>query len=50
MPEVKTEIKSGIPSGFEKCYMFSDNGKVFDVFYNPKEKDPLKAYIKVEVK
>lgn len=44
MPEKK------IPDGYEKHFIISDNGKTFDVYYNPKEKDSLKAYIKVEVK
>ena len=39
-----------IPEGYEKHYMITDNGKVYDVYYNPKEKDSLKAYIKIEVK
>ena len=39
-----------IPDGFEKHFMINDNGKVFDVYYNPKEKDSLKAYLKIEVK
>lgn len=34
------------PSGYEKCYMVVEDGKTVEVFYNPKEKDPLKAYIK----
>jgi len=39
-----------IPDGYEKHYIINENGKVFDVYYNPKEKDPLKAYLKVEVR
>mgnify|MGYP001616065151 CR=1 FL=1 len=39
-----------IPDGYEKHFMDKQDGKVFDVYYNPKEKDPIKAYIKVEVK
>ncbi len=35
-----------IPEGYEKCYSV-DN---YDVYYNPKEKDSIKAYIKIEVK
>ena len=39
-----------IPDGYEKQYMFTENNKAYDVFYNPKEKDVSKAYIKVECK
>ena len=39
-----------IPDGYEKHFMINDNGKVFDVYYNPKEKDSIKAYMKIEVK
>lgn len=39
-----------IPEGYEKHYMMIDGSKVYDVYYNPKEKDSLKAYIKIEVK
>ena len=41
MPEKK------IPEGYEKCYALDDK---CDVYYNPKEKDSIKAYIKIEVK
>lgn len=39
-----------IPEGYEKHFMITEESKVYDVYYNPKEKDPLKAYLKVEVK
>jgi hypothetical protein len=39
-----------IPDGYEKHFMINDDKKVFDVYYNPNEKDSLKAYIKIEVK
>ncbi len=39
------EIKSKIPDGYEKCYTLEDGS---DVYYNPKEKDSLKAYLKIE--
>jgi hypothetical protein len=39
-----------IPDGYEKHYIMNDGVKVFDVYYNPKEIDSSKAYIKVEVK
>ena len=39
-----------IPDGYEKHYIMNDSDKVYDVYYNPKEKDVSKAYIKVEVK
>lgn len=39
-----------IPKGYEKCYMFVEDGKTVEVYYNPNEKDSLKAYIKIEVK
>ena len=38
------------PDGYEKLFIMNDGGKIFDVYYNPKEKDSLKAYIKIEVK
>ena len=41
------EIKSKIPEGYEKCYTLDDKS---EVYYNPNEKDSLKAYIKIEVK
>lgn len=31
---------------YQKCYMVVDDGKTIEVFYNPNEKDPLKAYQK----
>ena len=34
-----------IPDGYIKCYTLED-GSV--VYYNPKEKDSLKAYLKIE--
>ena len=37
---------SNIPKGYDKCYMAFEDGKTVEVFYNPTEKDPLKAYIK----
>jgi len=43
-----TNEKSEIPNGFVKCSSFTEEGKKFTLFYNPKEKDPLKAYIKKE--
>ena len=46
MPSVKAEI----PKGYQKHYIMNDNDKVYDVYYNPDEKDNLKAYLKVEVK
>ena len=39
-----------IPKGYEKHYIMNDDTKSYDVYYNPNEKDPLKAYIKVEIK
>ena len=39
-----------IPDGYHKQFIMNDGDKVFDVYYNPNEKDSLKAYIKVEVK
>lgn len=38
-----------IPTGYKKHFMITENGKVFDVYYNPNEKDSLKAYLKIEV-
>ena len=35
-----------IPDGYVKCY----TDDKYDVYYNPNEKDSLKAYIKIEVK
>lgn len=35
-----------IPKGYEKHYMVVEDGVTFEVYYNPTEKDPLKAYIK----
>ena len=40
--------KEKVPTGYEKCYSIVEDGKTFEVFYNPKEKDSLKAYIKKE--
>lgn len=37
-------------SDYIKHYTVTEDGKVFDVLYNPKEKDASKAYKKVEVK
>ena len=39
------EIKSKIPEGYEKCY----TDDKCDVYYNPKEKETSKAYLKIEV-
>ena len=39
-----------IPDGYQKHFIINDDGKTYDVYYHPKEKDPLKAYLKVEVK
>lgn len=39
-----------IPKGYEKHFMINDDGKVFDVYYNPNEKSTDKAYLKIEVK
>ena len=39
-----------IPDGYEKHFIINDDNKIFDVYYNAKEKDVSKAYIKVEVK
>jgi len=39
---------SEIPKDFVKCSSFVEDGKKFTLYYNPKEKDPLKAYIKKE--
>ncbi len=39
-----------IPKGYEKLFIMNDDGKVYDVYYNPTEKDSLKAYLKIEVK
>lgn len=39
-----------VPDGYEKCYISNESPKVFDIYYNPNEKDSSKAYIKVEVK
>ena len=39
-----------IPDGYQKHFIINDDGKAFDVYYNPKEKDVSKAYLKVEVK
>ena len=41
MPEKK------IPEGYIKCGSLDDK---HDIYYNPNEKDSLKAYIKIEVK
>ena len=41
------EIKSKIPDGYDKCYVLEDGSTVY---YNPKEKDSLKAYLKIEDK
>jgi hypothetical protein len=40
--------KQKVPTEFEKCYLIVEDGKTFEVFYNPTEKDSLKAYIKKE--
>ena len=48
--EPKNEFKKNIPKGYEKLFMITDDKRVYDVFYNPKEKDPIKAYLKIEVK
>jgi len=39
-----------VPEGYLKHFMITEDSKVYDVYYNPNEKDSLKAYIKVEVK
>ena len=39
-----------IPDGYQKQYIMNEDGKAYDVYYNPTEKDPIKAYIKVEIK
>lgn len=36
--------------GFMKVSMWVEDGKTVELFYNPKEKDPLKAYRKEVVK
>ena len=50
MLEAKPEIKSKIPDGYLKHYTINEDSKVFDIYYNPNEKDSLKAYLKIEVK
>lgn len=35
---------------YNKCYSILDNGVLYNILYNPKEKDASKAYIKVEAK
>ena len=44
MPEKK------IPDGYQKHFIITEDSKVYDVYYNPNEKDSLKAYLKIEVK
>lgn len=39
-----------IPNGYEKHYMITEDKHVFDIYYNPQEKDVSKAYLKIEVK
>jgi thioredoxin-like negative regulator of GroEL len=39
-------MSKDIPKGYVKAYMVFEDGKPVEVFYNPEEKDPLKAYIK----
>ena len=46
---IKSDFKK-IPDGYDKCYIINEDGKVFDVYYNPNEKDSLKAYMKIEIK
>jgi len=43
-----TSEKIELPKDFIKCSTFEENGKKFTLYYNPIEKDPLKAYIKKE--
>jgi hypothetical protein len=40
---------SEIPKGFIKNCTFQEEGKTFELYYNPTEKDATKAYIKKEV-
>ncbi len=41
--------KDSIPKGYQRCFMSTEDGKAFITYYNPTEKDSLKAYIKKEV-
>ena len=41
--------QESIPKGFIKNCTFQEDGKTFELYYNPTEKDATKAYIKKEV-
>ena len=41
--------KTKVPTGYERCFMSTENGRAYVTYYNGKEKDSLKAYIKIEV-
>jgi len=40
------DTSKDIPKGYIKAYMAVEDSKTVEVFYNPIEKDSLKAYIK----